>query len=462
MTSWPRRLARRLAIFASAVAVLCAVLAGVTAVQRAQLRNDLLIAGNDFTITSTISSSNTSQTADLLYPGTARYLWYTVHNPLTDPITVSTLSTALDPGFTAPPACSASNLDLSQSTFTGSLIVPATGTASVAVPIKLTAAASNQDGCRNVTFHFRYSGTATYTHLYATSVVLASVPNPSNLNQVVTVTATVSPIGTPPAGPTGTVNFVTCPTPACASTASLGSASVQPNGTAAITTSTLPAGPTYVRATFVPADPTNFSGSTSSVVTHNVNYTSCVTGTQGGGLTVNSGQWICIAPSGRVNGDVTVRSGGTLSVLGGTVNGNLIVQSGGRLIVEGGSITAINSTGATSVRVCGAAVKGDVAITGSTGSVTVGDGGYNGAPACGANTIQGSFNVAGNAAGFEIAGNAITKSLTVTGNTGGPHKIEANQIKANLACSGNVPAPTNAGHPNTVKGTRSGQCTGSF
>jgi hypothetical protein len=36
--------------------------------------------------------------------------------------------------------------------------------------------------------------------------------------------------------------------------------------------------------------------------------------------------------------------------------------------------------------------------------------------------------------------------------------IRANTITGNLACSGNVPAPSHGTQPNTVSGTRSGQC----
>src|SRR5439155_7647186 len=39
-------------------------------------------------------------------------------------------------------------------------------------------------------------------------------------------------------------------------------------------------------------------------------------------------------------------------------------------------------------------------------------------------------------------------------------ELESNQITGNLACSANNPAPINDGHPNTVSGTRTGQCAG--
>jgi hypothetical protein len=37
-------------------------------------------------------------------------------------------------------------------------------------------------------------------------------------------------------------------------------------------------------------------------------------------------------------------------------------------------------------------------------------------------------------------------------------EIEANTIKGSLSCSGNSPKPTHDSAPNTVSGSRSGQC----
>jgi hypothetical protein len=67
----------------------------------------------------------------------------------------------------------------------------------------------------------------------------------------------------------------------------------------------------------------------------------------------------------------------------------------------------------------------------------------------------------------EVGANHIEGNLTVSGTSGtGPFaedsraEIEHNVIRGALVCSGNVPAPTNDGQPNTVTGARSGQCAG--
>src|ERR1017187_1008183 len=130
-----------------------------------------LTSGTGFTITSTISSSPTSQVAAVLYPGANRYLWYTAHNPLTVPITVTSIKIAT----VRPPAgCPISNLDYNSTTFSGSLVVPASGTNAVPMPISLIDTDANQDSCENTTFNFVYSGKATYTEVYATATAVTS------------------------------------------------------------------------------------------------------------------------------------------------------------------------------------------------------------------------------------------------------------------------------------------------
>jgi hypothetical protein len=552
----PRRQLRRQAVGSATLMAILALTAVLTGLGRtASVKPDLLLtAGTNFTVTSSISSSPSTEVPAMLFPGAVRYLSYTVHNPLTVPITVDSLSTSLDPEFQIPPMCPAANLDLSGTGFTGALTVPASGVAQVSRPISLLNTNTNQDGCKSVTFHFVHAGTATYTQVFATTTTLTSAPNPSLLSQSVTFTATVTPAGTPPSGPTGTVNFELCPTTACSTPTSMGSAGVQANGQATFSTSTLTAGTYIVRAAYLGDGPTaNFSGSTSNTVSQTVNkfgtttaltsslnpstygqavtftgtvtspsgtpagqvnffdgltpigsstliggqatlttsslivgshpitavyagsathlsstspvvsqtvsYTSCVSTTIGGGLTVNAGQWVCITSSGRVNGDVIVKSGGILAVLGGTVNGKLSVQAGGGLTVSGGTITSIASSGAKTLRICGANVKGDLTASGTTTYLVIGHIGNDASPACAKNDVTGNLNVTSNQAGFEVSGNAISKSVTVTGNSG-TGEIKANSIKGSLSCSGNVPAPVNGGLPNTVKGSRSGQCSG--
>jgi hypothetical protein len=161
----------------------------------------VLTSGTGFSITSTISSSPTTQITALLYPGVQRYLWYTAQNPMTVPITVTSMRiTAVTP----PTGCPASNLDLSSAAFSGSLVVPASGTNAVSVPISLIDTGSNQDSCENTVFNFVYSGTATYSEVYATTTAVKS----SGVTYTATVTASAITGQDPvPSSPTGTVTF---------------------------------------------------------------------------------------------------------------------------------------------------------------------------------------------------------------------------------------------------------------
>lgn len=167
--------------------------------------------GPSFSITSTISSSPTSQISALLYPGVQNYLWYTAHNPQLVPITVDSMGIK---NVAAPAGCAIANLEFGDTTFNGTLVVPALSSATVSVPIDLVDTNTNQDSCEGVTFNFTYSGSATFNEVYVTTTVVTSSPaSPSAVGQSVTYTATVTASAlagqdSVPSGPTGTVTFL--------------------------------------------------------------------------------------------------------------------------------------------------------------------------------------------------------------------------------------------------------------
>jgi hypothetical protein len=91
-------------------------------------------------------------------PGVDRCLVYTVHNPGSAPITVISIAIA---SVDAPAVCPASNLDLERSAFAGVLTVPAGVTVTVpGVPIAMRNTAVNQDGCKDASFTFTFTGVA--------------------------------------------------------------------------------------------------------------------------------------------------------------------------------------------------------------------------------------------------------------------------------------------------------------
>jgi hypothetical protein len=107
-----------------------------------------------FSITSKITSSPVCSATVLLYPGVQRCLTYTVTNPNPFSITFTSLGIARVTS-SAPTACSISNLDLSKTTFSGSLTVRGTGTSATSEPIEMLAN-GKQDLCEGVTFRFAY------------------------------------------------------------------------------------------------------------------------------------------------------------------------------------------------------------------------------------------------------------------------------------------------------------------
>jgi len=261
---------------ASAMALVIAALAfGLVSVVAGPTQSPrfMLTSGTGFTLTSTIyttpsgpyPATTCSGTPDLLYPGVTRCDVFTVHNTVSVPITVQSITTTLNSSYPAPPAvCGGINLTLPS--FSGSFTVAGGGTANLpGVPIALKDSGTNQDACENFTYHFLYSGTAQYTD--ATTTVLTSSPNPSASGHSVTFTATVTAnnASSDPSGPTGTVTFNKCPTAACGTTASLGTGTIGAGGKATFSTSSLPVGTTYVEAVY-PGASTNFTGSTSNVV----------------------------------------------------------------------------------------------------------------------------------------------------------------------------------------------------
>jgi hypothetical protein len=234
------------------------------------------VPSTDFTIASTISSSPTSQSAALLYPGVQRYLWYTVTNSLSVPITVTSLSIS---AVTAPSGCATTNLNYSGTTFSGSLVVPASGTNTVSEPISLlnlntsqNNASSPTENCASKSFTFTFTGSAEYTDV--TSSVLGSSPNPSTASQAITLTDTVTTT-TDSNVPVGSVVFYSCTGTAVASCSTALGAAVPLNSSGVATTTTTPTtgGTYYYDAVFTPTVATNVAASTSNIITQTVSVT---------------------------------------------------------------------------------------------------------------------------------------------------------------------------------------------
>jgi hypothetical protein len=177
----------------------------------------------------------------------------------------------------------------------------------------------------------------------------------------------------------------------------------------------------------------------SGQVTPTIVFNHTVTGKQGG-VTASGGTWLI---SGASLKSLTINANTTVVVLNSTVTSDVTAKNAGV------------------VTICGSTIGGGLNIAAATGFVLVGDPKDDG---CAPNTITGAVMLQNNRAGLNFRNNSTPSNVTVTGNAGGgPNPVDAapvisgNTIKVNLTCSGNTPAPTNDGTPNTAK-TKKDQC----
>jgi hexosaminidase len=145
-----------------------------------------------------------------------------------------------------------------------------------------------------------------------------------------------------------------------------------------------------------------------------------------------------------VTGNVTVGSGATLQDFG---TATFIVNS---------ALLAVGSKMIYLVPATGGAVDilGSVSVTGATKTVDIRDSFVGGTLSVANSTISAYINLSGN----NVAGNLLdTINHTPAA---GDNDVDGNTIGASLVCTGNSPAPQDGGKPNTVGGSKVGQCSG--
>jgi hypothetical protein len=168
--------------------------------------------------------------------------------------------------------------------------------------------------------------------------------------------------------------------------------------------------------------------------------TSTVTGDFLGPITVNAGQSVLITGA-RVVGPVTVNPGGALTVVDSQISRGVVVTNP--------SFLSICNT-----QVSGPSPSAALSVSNAAVPIRIGDP----ATGCAGNRFAGPVVLTANLA---VTFGANTASANVTASNGGPGNtiLKANNVFGTLGCSGNNPAPTNAGQPNTA-GSKTGQCTG--
>ena len=185
-----------------------------------------LSAAKSFSITSRVYAQTCTKTATAkLYPGVARCLAASVHDPLSVVIHVTSLAATLTPSTPFSPVSTTAKLTackptwLTIGTLPHTFTVAAGGTRVVTTTIELRTTGTNQDNCEGGTFHLAYSGSATFTDTTVTSLTIAGSGHQRTLH------ATVTPANpsSDPYGPGSTtapvhhVVFYSCATSSCTS-----------------------------------------------------------------------------------------------------------------------------------------------------------------------------------------------------------------------------------------------------
>lgn len=264
-------------------------------------------------------------------------------------------------------------------------------------------------------FRFVWSGDANFngstspiiTHTVSkadtNTTLAATTPNPSNVGEAVTLSASVAVVSPGAGTPTGAVQFY-------AGTAPLGTPTALSGNTAALAVSGLAGGTHTITARYLGDG--NFNPSASNPWSHTVRCDRVITHVAGEYDVPASGT-TCI--TGKIGGGLDIPAGATVSVVGATIGGEL------------------NATGARALVVCGTHVGAELNVTRAKATVVIG----SPSQACAANSVNGGLRVAGT--------------------TGGETVIGGNRIGGWLECNNNTPAATNGGDANTAAG-RKGEC----
>jgi hypothetical protein len=145
-----------------------------------------------------------------------------------------------------------------------------------------------------------------------------------------------------------------------------------------------------------------------------------------------------------VSGNVTVGSGATLQDFG-----TATFTVGSSLLAVGAKMIYLvpNTGGAVDI-------LGSVSVSGATQTVDIRDSFIGGTLSVANSTISAYINLSANS----VAANVLNRSNTAP--APGDNDVNGNAIGGSLVCTGNSPAPQDGGTPNTVGGSKVGQCSG--
>jgi hypothetical protein len=247
-----------------------------------------------------------------------------------------------------------------------------------------------------------------------------STPSPSSSAVVVDETAPSLAIACPA---TATVGQAGVQATVAATDAQSGLA-VDPSGTVPIDTAK--AGSVTIERTA--SD--NVGHSTTSSCTTDVENTQTITGSLKKKLIVKSGEAVELSSTAKTKA--------------------IEVQAGGALDIEGASAGGIKASGASEIRICAATLSGSSKITGTSGSLVIGD-----EAGCAGSSFKSGLTVSANSGTVSVIANQIGAKLTVTNDTGSATTVTHNTVGKALTVTGN--SGTVIDTPNNVKGKTKAQ-----
>lgn len=163
-------------------------------------------------------------------------------------------------------------------------------------------------------------------------------------------------------------------------------------------------------------------------------------------VNVPAGDTCFVATSGNVSvsGNVTLGSGASLidyDTATFTVSSSLLAAGAKTIYLVPTAPGAVN-------------ILGSVSVTGETNTVDIRASFIGGTLSVANSTISAYINLTANSVGANVLDRSNTTPAP------GANDIVNNTIGGSLVCTGNSPAPQDSGMPNTVGGSKAGQCSG--
>jgi len=255
------------------------------------------------------------------------------------------------------------------------------------------------------TFAARFSGgigyaaseadSVEYNETSETTTTLIAAPNPSDLNEAVTLTATVATSGSS-AAPTGEVAFHVD-----GAEAPLAKAQLEDGKASAVVI--LPGGDHTVTAEYS-GDATHLPSTSEPATDASVTCTRMIAGEYRKHLTVTSGT-TCVQPGARIEGSIVVARGASLDLEGASVRGAVVAEN------------------PRAIRVCDSSAQ-MIAVSRATEFVLIGDPDHGCAP----NTVRGVLLAFQNRGGLVIVDNTVGAVLALGNSGAGPLPGQDNPV----------------------------------